>query len=238
MLDNIRIVLVNTSHPGNIGGVARAMKNMGLSELYLIEPEIFPHGKATARAAGADDILAKAAVVSDLQTALTGCEVVYGTSARHRAVSRPLCMPREAAERIHQSGNKKTAIVFGRENSGLTNDELACCHYHIHIPTNEDYSSLNLAAAVQVIVYEMRIQSLADSVNLPEEQRDLATADEMLGFYDHLREALLAIKFLHPQQGKKMMSRLKHLFYRAEPDKTELNILRGMLSAISKFTKN
>ena len=153
MLDNIRVVLVNTSHPGNIGGAARAMKNMGLSRLVLVEPRDFPSPEAEARASGASDVLESAQVVATLEEALVGCTVVLGTSARDRSLPWPLVDPRECGEKvIAEAGQgKEIALVFGREHAGLTNDELQRCHFHVHIPSSPDFSSLNLAAAVQVL---------------------------------------------------------------------------------------
>ncbi len=235
MLQNIRIVLVNTSHPGNIGAVARAMKNMGLSRLTLVSPEEFPHGQATARAAGADDILQKAVIVDNLPEALVDCDLVFGTSARPRTLSWSVCDPRECAKEVLKHSEKgEVAIVFGRESSGLTNEELSHCQRHVFIPTaSPDFSSLNLAAAVQVIVYEILITSLnkEDKTNF-EETRELATADQMNGFYEHLEQTLEDLKFLDPKQPKMLMYRLKRLFGRAQVDTTEINILRGILSAV------
>lgn len=163
MLHNIRVVLVNTSHPGNIGGAARAMKNMGLSRLYLVDPEDFPSGEANARASGANDVLDAAIVVDTLEEALTGCSLVLGTSARDRRIPWPLLDPRECATtslaQVEQGG--EVALVFGREYAGLTNEELQRCHYHVHIPSDPAFGSLNLAAAVQVLVYEVRMAWLA-----------------------------------------------------------------------------
>ncbi len=234
MFDNIRIVLVNPSHPGNIGGAARAMKNMGLSELYLVNPEDYPHQNATARAAGADDILQRAVVVNTLQEALVGCDCVYGASARQRSLKRSLLDARQAGEKIVAEKHRSVALLFGRERSGLTNEELAICHYHICIPSDETFSSLNLAAAVQVMSYELRMASLAGAATVNDEERDLATMEQMMGFYDHLKDTLIQIGFMDPRQPKLLMERLERLFTRAEVDKTELNILRGILSDIYK----
>lgn len=233
-LSNIRIVLVNPSHPGNIGAAARAMKNMGLSHLYLVSPETFPHIDAIVRAAGADDLLANAVVVDDFTKALAGCELVLGTSARTRHLPWPLCNPRESAEIIFQHSQHQVAIVFGRERSGLTNDELALCHYHVHIPTNAEYSSLNLAAAVQVIVYELHMAGLISQPSSNEQAPELATADQVAGFYQHLESTLMNLEFLDPKQPKLLMQRLQRLFNRAQLETKELNILRGILTAVDK----
>lgn len=236
MLNHIRIVLVNTSHAGNIGAVARAIKNMGLCELYLVSPESFPNHQATARAAGADNILENAVVVDDLPSAITGCDLVFGTSARSRTLSWPMCNPRECAEQISSEPTRQIAIVFGRERTGLTNEELSYCHQHVFIPTDPKFSSLNLAAAVQVIVYEVRMAVFNKTENKQSEKRVLATADQMNGYYQHLEKTLTNLEFLDPKQPKMLLQRLRRLFNRAEVDDTELNILRGILSAIDRRT--
>lgn len=235
MFDNIRIVLVNTSHPGNIGAAARAMKNMGFSRLYLVSPESFPHQQATVRAAGADAILANATVVDNLQTAISGCDLVFATSARLRTLSLPICNPRQCAEQILSHPQREIAVVFGRERTGLTNDELSLCHQHIYIPTISDFSSLNLAAAVQVLVYEIHMGTLNEHEdNEKSTARSLATADQMEGYYQHLEQTLTKLKFLDPKQPKMLLQRLRRLFNRAQLDDTELNILRGILRAIDR----
>ncbi len=238
MSNNPRIILVNTTHPGNIGAAARAMKNMGLSQLYLVDPAEFPHCDATARATGADDILNNAVVVEDLNTALKDCTLVFATSARSRHLAWPVCTPRECAKQSVEQ-DKPVAIVFGRENSGLTNKELALCHYHVNIPTAENFSSLNLAAAVQVVAYELNLaQQSGFSSPVKEgaakEVDELATADEVMGFYQHLQNTMTRLDFLDPKQPKMLMQRLMRLFNRAHLEKKELNILRGFLTAIDK----
>lgn len=234
MLNRIKIVLVETSHPGNIGAAARAMKTMGLSQLVLVSPQKFPHADATFRAAGADDLLSHAVVVSDLKDALKNCEWVIGASVRQRKLSRPLYTPKTAAEKIHTELTGNVAIVFGRERSGLTNEELSFCHDQICIPTNPDFSSLNVASAVQVICYELRMQMLQGKNSTLKHYTDdpLANADEVAGFYEHLRTTLLALHFLDAKQPKKLMERLQLLFNRTHLTTTELNILRGILRAI------
>src|SRR5579883_2675766 len=230
MLDRIRIVLVNTSHPGNIGSAARAMKTMGLSELYLVAPEEFPHDKAKEMASGATDILESAVVVSTLDEAISDCTWVIGTSARSRTIPWPLLMPREAAEKIRQEpAASQVAILFGREQSGLTNEELQRCHLHMQIPANPDYSSLNLAAAVQVVSYEMRVASLNQTEYADEWDYRLATADEMEKFFTHLQDVLVEIDFLKMNAPRKLMTRLRRMFLRTRPDVMEMNILRGIL---------
>jgi len=236
MLDNIRIVLVNPSHPGNIGAAARAMKNMGLSELYLVQPEEFPSSHASARAAGADDVLHAAVVVHSLETALTDCHLVFGTSARSRTLKKPMVTPRECAEFIRDNAQSKCALVFGRERVGLYNEELSLCHQHIVIPTNEEFSSLNLAAAVQVVCYELRLASLSEGEqNKNTKMRQVAPQDQVLGFYSHLQDTLTEIGFLDPRQPKMLMQRLQRLFNRAALDTKEINIMRGILSKVDSF---
>lgn len=232
----VRIVLTEPSHPGNIGAAARAMKNMCLSELYLVRPNQFPSLEATVRASGADDILENAVIVDSLSDALVGCEMVFGTSARDQVMNWPSCTPRDAAMRIADRPNTHTAIVFGRESSGLTNAELTLTQTHIQIPTNPSFSSLNLGAAVQVVTYEIFTvtRPVERTVTVVAETDPAATADELNGFIDHLRSIMIRVKFLNPRQPKKLMGRLRHLFYRAALTKTEVNILRGLLSAIDK----
>lgn len=233
MLDRIRIVLINTTHPGNIGSVARAMKTMGLAELYLVNPEQYPHPKAVEMASNAGDVLADAVVVDSLEQAIGDCSLVIGTSARSRKIPWPLLAPREMAERIKQEpSSHRTAILFGQEQSGLTNEELQRCHIHIQIPANPAYSSLNLAAAVQVIAYELRVASLDQPAVVDEWDYRPATANEMERFFEHLEEVMQQIQFLKPEAPRKLMTRLRRLYFRARPDEMEMNILRGMLTAI------
>lgn len=231
MLDHIRIVLVNTSHPGNIGSAARAMKTMGVRHLYLVQPREFPSAKATELAAGADDILAQATVVDDLSSALKECRLVIASSARPRELSMPGLDPRSCAERVlTEAQAAPIAIVFGREHSGLTNAELLQCHYHVMIPSHPDYHSLNLAQAVQVLCYEIRIRYLAG--NLPEFVREepYATHEEMERFYVHLKKVLTEIHFLRPRSPKRIMPRLRRLFGRIRLEAMEVQLLRGILT--------
>lgn len=233
MFKNIKIVLVNTSHPGNIGSAARAMKTMGLSQLCLVAPLDFPNEKATALASGAVDVLENAVIVDTLEQAIADCHLVVGTSSRSRTIPWPMLTPREMGEKVFQeAADTPVAIVFGREQTGLTNEELQLCHFHVHIPSNPEYCSLNLAAAVQVLAYEVRVASEANTVK--EEKRDfaLANADEMESFYQHLEEAMLAIKFLNPKAPRQLMPRMRRLFYRTRLDVMEVNILRGIFAAI------
>jgi tRNA (cytidine32/uridine32-2'-O)-methyltransferase len=233
MLNRIRIVLINTTHPGNIGSVARAMKTMGLTELYLVNPEQYPHPKAMEMASNADDVLRGAVVVDSLDAALRDCTLVVGTSARSRKIPWPLLSPRELGERLKQEpASHRTAILFGQEQSGLTNDELQRCHLHIQIPANPAYSSLNLAAAVQVIAYELRVASLDGAPTAEEWDYRPATADEMERFFEHLEVVMQQIQFLKPEAPRKLMTRFRRLYFRARPDEMEMNMLRGMLTAM------
>jgi TrmH family RNA methyltransferase len=248
LLENIRVVLVNTSHPGNIGGAARAMKNMGLSRLVLVDPLDFPSSEAVARASGASNILDAAHIVGTLEEALVGCSLVMGTSARDRRIPWPLLDPREcgvsACEQAQQGG--EVALVFGREYAGLTNEELQRCHYHVHIPSDPTFSSLNLAAAVQVLAYEVRMAWLA-AENQPTKTLKLeataiqsslpVTADELESFYTHLEQALVEIRFLDPAKPRHLMSRLRRLYGRSDVSKLEMNILRGILTETIKAAR-
>lgn len=237
----LRIVLVDTSHPGNIGASARAMKNMGLERLYLVNPQQFPHADATARASGADDVLARTEVCDSLDQALVGCGLVVGASARLRSLSIPQLDPRQCAAQVQQDmANTEVALVFGREHSGLTNDELGRCHNLVHIPCNPQYSSLNLAAAVQVLCYELRMASISagPAGEQPDSEQPPASAEEMARFYQHLQSTLEEIDFLDPQNPRIMMRRLRRLFNRARPEQVEMNILRGILSAVQKRHKH
>jgi len=238
MLDNIRIVLVSTSHPGNIGSTARAMKTMGLKQLVLVNPKKYPHSQAIDMAAGADDILDAAVVVDNLQAAISDCQLVLGASARPRGIPLPGLTPRQSGEVVCQHAqNSEVAIVFGREHAGLTNDELLKCNYHVFIPSNPDYSSLNLAQAVQVLCYECRIHSNADNSIKVLTSDESVSLDDMDKFYKHLEQVLIEIDFLKPSNPKRLMQRLRRLFNRAQLERLELNILRGILSNIQRMLK-
>jgi tRNA (cytidine32/uridine32-2'-O)-methyltransferase len=237
MLQNVRIVLVDTSHPGNIGAAARAMKNMCLSRLYLVTPHKFPHAEATSRASGADDLLGGATVCDSLDEALAGCSLIIGASARLRRLSAPPLGPRPCAERVVQGArDSEVALVFGREHSGLTNEELSRCHYLMHIPCNPEYSSLNVAAAVQIMAYEVMLASGVEE-DLDNEARGQGApvpSEEMERLFEHMQEALVEIDFLDPDNPRIMMRRLRRLFNRARPNKVEYNILRGILTAAQR----
>lgn len=235
MLKNIRIVMVNTSHPGNIGAAARAMKNMGLQSLYLVEPKVFPSAEATSRASGADDLLAQTVVCDSLDEALAECSLVIGASARLRSITWPQLDPRQcAAQVMAECGKGPVALVFGREHAGLTNAELSRCHYLVNIPTNPEYPSLNIAAAIQVVAYEVRMWA-EDGADKPTmEPVELATVDEVEQFYAHLETVMIESEFLDPAKPKHLMHRLRRLYNRARLEKQELNILRGILTAVQK----
>ena len=235
-LDNIRFVLVGTTHPGNIGAAARAMKTMGLSNLHLVEPLHYPNAEATARASGADDVLARAVVHDSLQSALEGCHQVYGMSARLRHLPVPVVDPRQAVEQVQQyQDDTQVAIVFGREHSGLSNDELDRCQHLINIPANVDYSSLNLASAVQVFAYELKMSFNPDiTVGRIGEDREAIDAQDLEHLYSHFEQSLTEIGFLDPNNPKNLMRRLRRLFNRADLDRNELQILHGILRAAEK----
>lgn len=233
-LSNIRIVLVETSHPGNIGAVARAMKTMRLSNLHLVRPKAFPCAEATARAAGADDVLFDARRWETLGQALNGCGWACATSARTRSIPWPELTPREAAAKaVKMAQQAPVAMVFGREQWGLTNAELDRCHCLVRIPTHPDFRSLNLAAAVQLLAYEIQVawqdQGHAEVASCA--QHSACSTDDLEGFYDHLEATLIHIGYLNPARPKRLMRRLRRFFNRSHPDRSEINILRGILTA-------
>jgi TrmH family RNA methyltransferase len=235
---HVRIVLVGTTHPGNIGAVARAMKNMGLSELVLVEPLYFPHADATARASGAEDVLDRARVVETLAEALADCNYVAGASARSRTIGWPTLLPRECAGRLVAEGESgRAAAVFGPEKSGLTNEDLDRCHALLTIPSVPGFSSLNLGMAVQVLCYELRMAALGDGPAATNRETPLATGEDLERFYCHLEQVLRASGFLDPENPRQLMRRLRRLFARAEPDRNEINILRGILASLDPATR-
>jgi tRNA (cytidine32/uridine32-2'-O)-methyltransferase len=237
MLDNIRIILVNTSHTGNIGAAARAMKTMGLSQLWLVDPVSSPDGKASAMSAGAGDILANAKTVGTLGEAIEDCGLVVGTSARSRTLAWPMLDPTSCATKLIQEvSNYPVALVFGRENSGLTNGELQQCHFHVNIDANPDYSSLNLAAAVQVFSYEIR-KAWQNLDKHADTESDYPLVEDLERFYGHLENTLKQTSFIVPKHPGMVMTKLRRLFNRARPETQELNILRGILTAIDKAIK-
>ncbi len=232
---SIRIVLVGTTHPGNIGAVARAMKNMGLDDLALVSPKIFPDDRATVRASGAVDVLENATVVDSLEEAIKDCVFVAGASARSRSLTWPYMEPRDcAAKFVELQEEGVVAAIFGPEKSGLSNSDLDHCDTLLTIPTNPDFSSLNIAMSVQVFTYELRMAAMGGKPAHYEHEAPLATSDELEHFYTHLEQVLIDVAFLKPENPRNLMRRLRRLFIRAEVDKNEINILRGMLSAIDK----
>ncbi|GDX04996.1 tRNA (cytosine(32)/uridine(32)-2'-O)-methyltransferase TrmJ [Buttiauxella selenatireducens] len=244
MLQNVRIVLVETSHTGNMGSVARAMKTMGLTNLWLVNPLVKPDSQAIALAAGASDVIGEAKIVDTLDEALAGCSLVVGTSARSRTLPWPMLDPRECGlKSISEAQHAPVAIVFGRERVGLTNDELQKCHYHVAIQANPEYSSLNLAMAVQILAYEVRIAWLATQEEgketvVVEDQTQYPSADDLERFYVHLEQVLLKTGFIRTSHPGQIMSKLRRLYNRARPETQELNILRGMLSSIDNEKKS
>ena len=261
-LHNIRIILVNTSHPGNIGATARAMKNMGLRHLYLVDPKEFPSAVATGRAVSAVDILESAVVTAPLEEAIVDCGLVIGASARSRRVPWPLLSPPQCAEKVADDcRNNKVALVFGREDAGLTNEELQLCHYHVNIPADEEYSSLNLAAAVMVISYEVRMallrrageplartdsshdvagaQGQAEDVVVAGLDWDVprATGQQLESFYAHLEQVMIDLNFHDPENPRLLMMRMRRLFWRIRPDQMEISILRGLMSHIDMLNE-
>lgn len=242
MLDAIRIVLVNTSHTGNIGSAARAMKTMGLKHLYLVDPVTPPDGKSHALAAGATDVLGNAVIVNTLKEAIADCSLVVGTSARSRTLSWPMLDSRECgAKLVEEAANFPVALVFGRENSGLSNEELQQCHYHVCIDANPDYSSLNLAAAVQTLCYEVRMhylkQQRAPYADRKNEQTEYPLSGELENFYEHFEATFLAAGFVRAKHPGAIMSKVRRMFNRTRLESQELAILRGMLSAVDKTLK-
>jgi len=237
IFDNIKIVMINTTHPGNIGAAARALKNMGLSRITLVDPKEYPTAKATWRAAGATDVLDLVEVVPTLDEAIKDCGLVIGTSARDRRIPWPLLTPRECGDRVCAETDKhEVAILFGREDRGLTNEELHKCHYHVHIPSNPEYSSLNIAAAIQVIVYEIRMTALAiangQPITFDDWDAPRAKHEAIEHYFNHLEETLTKLNFLDPDNPRQTVTRLRRLFNRIRMDDMELSILRGMLTSI------
>jgi TrmH family RNA methyltransferase len=236
-LPPIRFVLVETSHPGNIGAVARAMKNMGLAELVLVKPKEFPHPEATARASGADDVLANARVVETLAEGIAGCGLVYATTARTREQYFRVEDARTAGERMvveARAGSGAVAVLFGTERFGLSNEQLLAAHALIRIPANPDYESLNVAMAAQLIAYEIRMAALSgEPLPVPPRDTPLASPEDMERFYVHLEEVMHEADFRdRTQGGTHLMGRIRRMFNRAELDGNEVNILRGILTAV------
>lgn len=249
--DAVRIVLVETSHPGNIGSAARAMKTMGLSHLHLVKPRRFPNEIATTMASNAADILDATIVHDSLSEAIGDCQWVYGTTARERYLQWPIVNARECAEQTlaktqpnSANAGDQVALVFGRESSGLTNDELQHCQSLIHIPANPEYSSLNLASAVQILAYEIRMahqsmskDSAAASLATDEEAPIFANAAQREGLFQHLEQVLLHTEYLNPEVPGILMHRLRRLIEKAEPSPNDINTIRGIFKLILKMNK-
>lgn len=241
-LDNIKIVLVETSHTGNMGSAARAMKTMGLTNLCLVNPIIKPDSQSISLAAGASDIIKQAQIFLSLEAAVADCPLVIGTSARPRSLQWPNLTPKECGEKIIAEAcrHAQVALVFGRERVGLTNDELQKCHFHVSIPANPDYSSLNLAMSVQVLSYEIRMSLLsAQEASIKLDEQDINEVhypkdEDIERFYQHLEQTLLQTGFINPHHPGQIMGRLRRLFTRARIEQQELNILRGILTSIDK----
>ena len=238
-LDNIRIVLSRTSHPGNIGAAARAMKTMGLSRLTLVDPKSFPDAEAVTRAVGADDILQNATVCSSLDEALTGTIFAVAVSARHRSLGpEPLQARQAAPEVLALAAGGDVALVFGNETAGLSNADVQRCQRTVFIPANPEYTSLNLGSAVQLLCYELRLAAFDGRPPIVTKAIPFAsppaTNDDVERFYAHLERVMVATEFLDPQQPKRLVPKLRRLFGRAELERDEINILRGILDAVEK----
>ena len=238
----VRFVLVSTSHPGNIGASARAIKTMGFNRMDLISPKDFPHETAIYRSKAASDILEKAQIHKKLYDAIGDCQFVVGTSARKRKVPWPLVGPREAAEEIINlslSGTKNIAIVFGREDHGLNNEEMGLCNLHVAIPTSEKYSSLNLSQAVQILAYEIRTQALFKSNKTFKQEWDvpLADSEEVERLINHFDEIMQDVDFYDQENPRKLLTRVRRFFKRSKMDHMEANIFRGLFSSIQKKIK-
>ena len=235
-LQNIRVVMVGTTHPGNIGAAARAMYNMGISRLTLVDPQC-PIGEvAYARASGANGVLDQRETYSELPAAVSDCHRVVATSARRRSLAWPELDPAALAQSLFALDDGcQVALVFGREHSGLNNDELQLCNQVVSIPTNPDFSSLNLASAIQVLCYELFKYQFKHPESRPAAEQDLpASSAEIEGFFQHLQDSLEYSGFLNPRQPGLIMQRLRRLYLRSELTRNEVNILRGMLSAFQK----
>ena len=240
LADRFRFVLVRTSHPGNIGSAARAIRTMGFTRLVLVAPQRYPHDDAVAMAAGADDVLERITVVPDLAAAVADCRLVLGATARQRNVALTEYTPRQAAPLALDAAKDEgeVAFVFGNERTGLENDELALCHGAVHIPAAPEFSSLNLAQAVQLVAYEARL-SLLDNPGVPPPKKSDPPADaaSMEGFFEHLATTLDDIEFHKGRSPQTILLRLRKLFLRAQPDERELRVLRGILSDAQRMAK-
>ncbi|EJC1073181.1 tRNA (cytosine(32)/uridine(32)-2'-O)-methyltransferase TrmJ [Vibrio cholerae] len=237
MLERVKVVLVGTTHSGNIGSAARAMKVMGLSQMVLVDPQCQVDAQAIALAAGASEIALNAQIYPTLEAAVADCGLVVGTSARSRTLEWPMLEPRECGEKLISEANQHSvAMVFGRERTGLTNDELQLCHYHVCVPANPEYSSLNLAMAVQLLSYEVRMAYLAlqQSSQSSTLQEEYPRHQELERFYAHLEQVIMQTEFISAQQPGQVINKLRRMFTRARPEAQEINILRGILTSVQK----
>lgn len=233
MLNNIRIVLVETFHPGNIGAAARALKNMGLGQLWLVNPREFPSEEATSRAAGAKDLLESAKVVETLEEAIADCQLVVGTSARERTFDLPLQDLESAAHQINtESHSGEVAIIFGRETMGLNNKEMLMCNRHLFIDANPEYPVLNVSQAIQLVCYELRRANRLAPETVVE--APYPRQQEMVLFFEHLERVLRRVSFIIPQHEGRVLDKLKRYFNRTRPEKTEMGMLRGILNAVEE----
>jgi tRNA (cytidine32/uridine32-2'-O)-methyltransferase len=237
-LNSVKIVLVGTTHPGNIGAAARAMKNMGIKNLSLVQPKEFPSDVAIYRSKAAKDILENAQVFNNLEEAIFDCELVIGTSARGRKVPWPILNPKQAAEEVSRSSSHHNiAIIFGREDRGLTNEELGLCNLHVNIPTDPDYSSLNLAQAVQILVYEIRQAILGEQEDKNYWDVELANNDQTELLINHMDELMQQVEFYDIDNPRKLLLRVRRFFKRSRIDVMETNIFRGLFATIQKKLK-
>ncbi len=253
-LAHVRIVMVNTTLPANIGSALRAMKTMGLSKLVLVAPKTYPHPDIDALAAGATDLIEQIEIVSSLEEAIADCHLVFGTSARSRTIPWPLLDVRPAANLAMQAiseKNQEVAIVFGREDRGLTNEELALANYHLTIPVNTDYGVLNVAQAIQIVCYEMRMAILEHSTTASAQQEQampvtaeeqmqwdepLVTQQQMQQFYPHMQQMLADIEFFDPENPRLLPLRLRRLFGRIQLDRMEYHLLRGVFTRVQALS--
>lgn len=239
IFNHIRIVLCQTSHPGNIGSTARAMKTMGLSRLYLVRPKHFPDGEAKALAVNAADLLDSAVVTQTLEEALADCQFVIGVSGKQRSLSQQVITVREAAGEVKNiATHQEVALVFGTEMSGLSNEEADRCHMLATIPANPEYTSLNLAQAVQIMCYELRMAITTGELHYQEKAAELASQDDLERFYEHMREVLEQIGYINPRAPKKLFERLRRLYGRTRLEKEEVNLLRGILTLTQQPKKH
>ncbi|HIE90515.1 MAG TPA: RNA methyltransferase [Methylophilaceae bacterium] len=235
IFNNIRVVLCQTSHPGNIGSTARAMKTMGLSQLYLVKPKKFPDGEAKSLAVNAADLLHTAVVTETLDEAIADCNFVLAVSGKERSLSQEVMTAHEAASKVkHMAGSQQVALVFGNETNGLSTIEASKCHVLATIPANPNYTSLNLAQAVQIMCYEIRMAVTDGKIHYDEKPVDLATQEDLERFYAHLQEVLTLIGYINPKAPKKLFERLRRMYARASLEKEEVNLLRGILTLTQK----